>query len=329
MHPECPDYDLCEKCEAAPIPKHPENHPMLKTKIPLRVDVQHSAMEPARKVIVCTRGATQPIRRNVTTFGARPANGRLSISELGRKLQNGDQVLSGRNEYRHVTPAPFAGAAIGRLPSEVDLSLPGAYTCKADLYDEEEDGSNLQAPLVPERKGDVPAESDLVLEESKQEPATPVQVKQEPLPVPSPLPTRASTPLKEPVTPLDIFSWVRHVNIEPGCTLPAGAEFTKIWKLKHFASGAEFDFEKVHLVHKSIHGMLGEACKTNVEFKREDVVDDQEIEVKIEGLKVPAMEGEEIVEWWRFEDEKGVLYGQPLRLRSVVALVTRQITEHT
>ena len=39
MHPDCPDYDLCENCESAPIPVHPENHPMLKTRVPLRVDV--------------------------------------------------------------------------------------------------------------------------------------------------------------------------------------------------------------------------------------------------------------------------------------------------
>jgi len=32
MHPECPDYDLCENCEAHPIPIHPSNHPLLKMK---------------------------------------------------------------------------------------------------------------------------------------------------------------------------------------------------------------------------------------------------------------------------------------------------------
>lgn len=32
MHPVCPDVDLCEGCEALPIPQHPANHPMLKMK---------------------------------------------------------------------------------------------------------------------------------------------------------------------------------------------------------------------------------------------------------------------------------------------------------
>uniref|UniRef100_A0A8H8CQ89 ZZ-type domain-containing protein n=1 Tax=Psilocybe cubensis TaxID=181762 RepID=A0A8H8CQ89_PSICU len=34
MHPDCPDYDLCESCEALPIPVHPPLHPMLKMRLP-------------------------------------------------------------------------------------------------------------------------------------------------------------------------------------------------------------------------------------------------------------------------------------------------------
>lgn len=32
MHPDCPDYDLCSKCEALPIAVHPVHHPLLKLK---------------------------------------------------------------------------------------------------------------------------------------------------------------------------------------------------------------------------------------------------------------------------------------------------------
>ncbi|KAF9041850.1 hypothetical protein BDZ89DRAFT_1156464 [Hymenopellis radicata] len=34
MHPTCPDFDLCERCEAHPISVHPGNHPLLKMKAP-------------------------------------------------------------------------------------------------------------------------------------------------------------------------------------------------------------------------------------------------------------------------------------------------------
>lgn len=34
MHPSCPDFDLCQNCEALPIPVHPSIHPLLKMKTP-------------------------------------------------------------------------------------------------------------------------------------------------------------------------------------------------------------------------------------------------------------------------------------------------------
>ncbi|KAL4246320.1 hypothetical protein ABKN59_008948 [Abortiporus biennis] len=34
MHPSCPDYDLCQNCEAHPIPVHPSSHPFLKLRTP-------------------------------------------------------------------------------------------------------------------------------------------------------------------------------------------------------------------------------------------------------------------------------------------------------
>ena len=34
MHESCSDFDLCENCEAHPIPVHPVNHPLLKLKTP-------------------------------------------------------------------------------------------------------------------------------------------------------------------------------------------------------------------------------------------------------------------------------------------------------
>ncbi|KAJ6520093.1 hypothetical protein C8R45DRAFT_808304 [Mycena sanguinolenta] len=37
MHPECPDFDLCEDCEAFPISMHPETHPLLKMRSPSTV----------------------------------------------------------------------------------------------------------------------------------------------------------------------------------------------------------------------------------------------------------------------------------------------------
>lgn len=32
MHPDCPDFDLCQNCEALPFDQHPDTHPILKLK---------------------------------------------------------------------------------------------------------------------------------------------------------------------------------------------------------------------------------------------------------------------------------------------------------
>ena len=117
-------------------------------------------------------------------------------------------------------------------------------------------------------------------------------------------------------TPLEAFSWVRHVTIPPGCILPAGAEFTKTWALKHFVSGQELPSKEIRLVHKS-EGVLGGACQVPLLFNRVDIQQGSEFEVSIHGLVVPDTPGQEIVEVWRFEDDAGVQYGQPLRVRSV------------
>lgn len=34
LHADCPDYDLCQDCEAMPIPVHPLTHPLVKLKVP-------------------------------------------------------------------------------------------------------------------------------------------------------------------------------------------------------------------------------------------------------------------------------------------------------
>ena len=307
MHPECLDYDLCEKCESSPFALHPENHPMLKTKIPLRVDFSSSLDSVDDVAVLGTIGATQSATHQEIIIKG-------SAFEPGQK-----------EDISADTSAPCMKPT--EQPSQLDeLEIPGSYMTK-DLYDQDEAAADLAAPIFPDNK------VKAVLEDAKVATKlipdldlTPGEIEEHAIKrgeieefAAHPYTTATAKKSErvtsdEKVTPLDIFTWVRHSTITPGSTLPAGAEFTKTWFIKHFASGDEYRFNKVKLVHKS-EGLLGSACKAVIEYNRAEIKDGREIEVTIHGLKVPDMPGTEVIECWRFEDEDGVEYGQPLRLR--------------
>ncbi|KAL7423864.1 hypothetical protein Q5752_001449 [Cryptotrichosporon argae] len=314
MHPECPDYDLCEKCEAKPVEIHPDSHPMLKIKLPLRVEVR-SRIEDEVYTTSAMRhqgrrgnNGPHPCHRPSRPWG--PPSTRLDAFGPRRGRHPHDHPWMHSHQAReHVTMA--------------DPVIPGAYRESGNIVDQDEEASaSLASPIVPDNK------SDIKVDPAGFEVTTEPEVKKE---VEAPAPTTPTKPApayaavdgqqvsaiqREPPTPLDIFTHVRHVTILPGTRLLPGTTFTKVWRLKHFAPGSDYAFDEVRLVLKSA-GALGDACKVGISFAQADVREDDEIEVAIEGLKVPNLPGDEIVEEWRFEHE-GVAYGQPLRLRVTV-----------
>lgn len=324
MHPDCPDYDLCEKCEASPFAVHPDTHPMLKTKVPLRIDAT-STLDHGAEVLT-SRGFGGH-RRGPCSTAPDNAPGRRWRSHNDHRY----------NQHRvHVTSAHAETPIVS--DAQAEPKIPGGYVTK-EIYDNDEDVSALATPLVPDNKTPEPGaktEERLMADKTlEQADATMAKIaadinkmvdalkaqhieKEENLVVETPKPaSRAVAPVvnsKVPVSPLDIFSWARHVTIPAGCVLPPGAEFTKTWKVKHFAAGTEYDFDQVRLVYKG-EGKLGDASWPNVEFKKEDIKEDAEVEISIRGLVVPDMPGEDVIEEWRLQDAAGIQYGQPLRLR--------------
>lgn len=165
------------------------------------------------------------------------------------------------------------------------------------------------------------AEKEVPKEDSKKTEETPEPERVDPI---SSIIAAAAAPKnagQEPVGPHDIFTWVRHVTIPAGTVLPAGAEFTKTWRVRHYASGSEYNFDKLRLVHTT-EGKLGPACKTAQVVFPSDIVNGGDVEVSIAGLIVPEEPGKEITEQWRWEDAQGVVYGQPLRVRINVEAVS-------
>jgi len=300
MHPDCPDYDLCEKCEAAPFAVHPDNHPMLKTKVPLKIDAK-STMDHAAEVLT-SRGFGGHRRGPCSTA---PDNAQ------GRKWRT-------YNDHRYNQTRLQATFTSPREPQEPRIAVCPVNEGAIDIETVEAARKLSNKPAeVPDDKEDKEVETPretptgvAATVESVCKAVQAVALDAEQI-VDDAAPTEGSA---IPVTPLDIFSWARHVTIPAGCVLPPGAEFTKTWRVKHFASGTEYDFERVRLVHKGT-GSVGDAAKKDISFAKDEVVDDAEVEISIPGLIVPETPGDEVIECWQFEDEKGVVYGQPLRLR--------------
>lgn len=435
MHPECPDYDLCEKCEASPFAVHPESHPMLKTKTPLRVNVQ-SSFDPIKGIYedhrrfsvnksrspTSSKGSTlkdedrsseaekEHLARQIREdeemarreqhaenqhWKSRPGHSQTTLKHDGHLLaqelrheaqlraeqlkqntanlqqdarqaasrlqQDMKQVVAGVNQklaaeiqQRHAdrspTEAEMATAAFRRGEQTAkalvsffsSMSKPDLERARQSCSDISADSSSSpERSKTPKPVGAFPsspkAPSVSRSTASREERVDPIQAIIADAHPPAPV-SAASTPKPQTVDPivdtiaaaqppakktstssisagpLDIFTWVRHSTIPAGTTLPVGAVFTKVWKVRHFAQGGEYNFDTLRLVHTS-SGQLGDACKATVEFSKKDINDDSDMDVSVSGLVVPDLPGQEIVEEWRVEDGNGVVYGQPLRVR--------------
>ncbi|WWC90736.1 uncharacterized protein L201_005673 [Kwoniella dendrophila CBS 6074] len=331
MHPSCPDYDLCEACESSPHEVHPVDHPMLKMKLPLKLNFSSHFEGPSPSETPSRgnglrhggrgHGHSHEKRVNGDAFGPRRAGcWRQHESPEGSRFGRRVHVSSATSSPAKAETSSFSQPQ----EKETEPVVPGGFVTR-NLYDAQDSADNLSEPLTPDNRA-TPTSSaasastpvgEAVLALAGLAKAV-TSIIQESASHNGASGSGIATP-KEPVTALDIFSWARHVTIPPGCTLPPGAVFTKTWKVKHFASGSEYDFNKVKLVLKS-GGSLGQASEPSIEYRKEDVKDGDELEITISGLKVSeeAERGSEIVEIWRFEDETGEAYGQPLRLRLTV-----------
>jgi len=107
MHPECPDFDLCEGCEAFPISMHPDTHPLLKMRSP-------STIVPT----VYRVGQTNLINHEDAPRGRSPVAAQPSRS---RSSSFGPGFMSSEPNERHNTIASFFSGPppFGNKPSFV------------------------------------------------------------------------------------------------------------------------------------------------------------------------------------------------------------------
>ncbi|KAF7337477.1 hypothetical protein MSAN_02220700 [Mycena sanguinolenta] len=146
MHPECPDYDLCDDCEAFPIPVHPDNHPLLKMRSPSTVvptvyrvgqtTLINTAEEPARGRSPApaqrprsrassfgpefeSSDPNPPVDASANLFKEEPARGRSPVPShrsQSRSSSFGPAFESGGSSER-IVPPPFGLRAFA-LPAQ-------------------------------------------------------------------------------------------------------------------------------------------------------------------------------------------------------------------
>lgn len=127
MHADCPDYDLCSKCEALPIPVHPIHHPVLKIKNPeTAIPIVHRANRSSYQPTYVNNPPI-PVARSDIYASSSPSPHSLGVIDLSggqggvtSRTPQGHSLgvidLSERPETPKPTPSPFGSQEDARSP---------------------------------------------------------------------------------------------------------------------------------------------------------------------------------------------------------------------
>jgi next to BRCA1 gene 1 protein len=241
----CPDYDLCEKCEAHPIPYHPPAHHLLKMRTsavplpyrpvpPISVPFQPVPPSPTREATaVVTIPSSPPPKIVQVSDGSVVPESNASVDE---------SASFATPTVKPVEVPPTDVPAVDFL--EKESNIPGTFE-----PDEEPFFRNLD---LEQNLGDLNFERDFAqwfnpVPEAKLDSAVTPQPAiaesstiADPEPVIEPLATSSSPVVSEKVvqpvlTPVPEPSlratFISDNNISDGHLLPPGAEFVKSWKM--------------------------------------------------------------------------------------------------
>ncbi|CDZ98811.1 Uncharacterized conserved protein [Phaffia rhodozyma] len=129
VHPGCPDVDLCEDCEAAPIPRHPR-HPMLKLRTPMHIDATSFFDQDGPNSAIPANTSAEPSAEDRST----------PMADVSRPNSVFD------------TAAPSPAASMNELPTSVVPSVVGPSTIiSRPVFSREpsdEKDASLQATFV-------------------------------------------------------------------------------------------------------------------------------------------------------------------------------------
>lgn len=253
MHPDCPDFDLCENCEALPISVHPPNHPMLKmrnpdTMVPRVIRTFNSGLSASASTslphrttsevsVTAAEALVETAEASVQLVQPETAEAAVSATVSAADVATGITRLIGPSTapmHRHETLAPGLRllSDLGVVVATPDLAGSSAKTASPFMQPQELFYSGPTTPvseqpeLIQSRSITPVLEMPEVAERAN---AGPILI-----PTPAPLFSRFPVAPKSRAGSFDLHAlFISDNYVQDGQVFPAGAEFIKSWRMQN------------------------------------------------------------------------------------------------
>ncbi|GAA5975882.1 hypothetical protein JCM10908_005314 [Rhodotorula pacifica] len=308
MHPDCADYDLCGDCEALPIAVHPRDHPLLKIREPLDPWTDRS------KVAVARDRASALIARSNGASGSSekfPPGTQISdiLKHIGLYSPEGSsqpaavsnvQVIDGPGQDKTITAdvvlQQLVEAPVGKEAETAKEFLQASVAAAEGTYDAEP--STDEITLAAEEVPAAPSTSEVEVDSPPV--AEPEAEVHSPPAMPAATPATHSTPRA---------TFVSDITLLDGISVPAGAEFQKVWAVRAGPSGWPAGCRLVHVGGFSSKHFATDSTLPS-SFEVQAAAPDEVVSVSCD-CKAPEDSGR-FMDFWRLALPDGTLFGERL-----------------
>ncbi|KAH9951018.1 hypothetical protein B0H21DRAFT_685870 [Amylocystis lapponica] len=359
MHPHCPDFDLCENCEALPIPVHPLTHPLLKLK--------------------ATEAMIPKVHRDVQTSPP-SVNVHPPFIPTPQEHLDLEEVKTGKRNDSRASNAMVSSVAVPAIPEPessgyedlpplipmmqtISMSVPPFESSppqSAPIPDPSLLGSSndtvppvtISEPVVQPAWWPTPGsyqpvyitprtpateehliDFDETLNEKGVQPDSAPQGPSQTIVIPVHVKTaaekgatvtKAMTPEPPVVPPVPLFaSFLSDNNIPDGQVFPPGAEFVKSWRM---VNDGLSDWPETTELKFVAGDRLAPHDNAPKKFKVGAVKIGEQVEVVAGEMKAPELPGK-YVSYWQLSDGKGHVFGHSIWVDISVAEVCKATSE--
>lgn len=341
LHPACPNFDLCQHCEALPIPVHPPNHPLVKFKHDYVGETENgNGSADYTKVFEFVKAGGLRVAPEPFTTASTPTptpaedpfadvedvsqglNERYAVYQYNDDVKTEGKVEGEKPHHVEVTiPRPELDFVTeeAQQPAEltmmsrstVPVTMPGALFHFQDIETPVE--PRVALPEVEEVK-EAEQPLDASIEELTTQPIVPTpSAPSSPSPVVVPAPTPASpAPASRVASPSPSYSavFVADNSVDDGHVFPAGAEFVKSWRMRNVGTTAWPETTVVAFIGGERCGKIETATPLTYYVGRVEA--GALADVHAVDMKAPASSGR-YVSYWRLQDAStGVAFGDQL-----------------